>query len=192
MDITQFITDNAVWLIVFGVLILMAMIGYMAEKNGKKEDKGKVSPKEKEQKETKAIEDLEIKDEPIVVTPTSTDVVNDIMDMEETSALQSAPVVEASPENDIPETVTATGEDLTVPLDNSSSIPAEISDLEGVLPSDLEAEISALTAETTSTSATSASEPTLSQNDLAVNDISSLFGETKKEETDSSLDVWKF
>ncbi len=204
MDIAQFITENTVWLIVFGVLILMAMIGYMAEKNGKKEKKEKVpsTEKEKEQLEIKETEEPAIKEELEAAKPISTDVVNDIMNlnMEEPSVQQSSSIVENSSEDIVPETVTATGEDLTVPLESSVSSNPEFEDLEGVLPPDIEAEISALTAATestsvselTSTESTSTNESAFATNDFAVNDISSLFGETKKEESDNSSDVWKF
>lgn len=196
MDITKFITENAIWLIIFGVLIVMAMIGYMAEKNQKKEKKAapEPAPKEKEQ----PVE----KEEPVVQKkeperPT-TNVVNDIMGMDmnaSVSQTSSSPVeapVETSVESkaeEIPETVTATGEDLTVPLESSTSAEPTIN-LESIPVVPTEPEIQTITSGVETT--TENTEATTTNNDLAINDISTLFGETKTEESDSSADVWKF
>lgn len=199
MDITKFITENAIWLIIFGVLIVMAMIGYMAEKKNGKEKKSvpEPVPKEKEQ----PIE----KEEPVVqkkepVQPT-TNVVNDILGMDMNAAVSQtpAPTVEMPTETSqeikveaAPETVTATGEDLTVPLESASALSSteQAINLESIPVVSSEPEIQTITSK--ANSPMNATEATTTNNDFAINDISTLFGETKPEESDSSTDVWKF
>lgn len=135
---TEFIMENNIWLIIFGVLIFMAMIGYTAEK--KKESK------KRDKEEKKSTKDKEIKIEKtsdiVVDDPIEPTTVPNILNISEMPSAETSTqdVNEDIPTNpveldnlmnpesndtvsmpeEVPSTITETGEDLTVPLEETS------------------------------------------------------------------------
>lgn len=217
---TEFILENQIWIIFFGVLILMAMIGYMVEK--KKGTKKEEKETKKPEKEIKSEEPSDIVVEN-PIEPTSVPSILDIAaEMPKQDTLNDIPtepvgldslVSSEMNENsesteDITSTVTESGEDLSVPLDvsvetqeNVNSTTMEdianeiIMETESMMPTEevvLEEPVAPVMDEESAPVENTQPESELATNDLGMDDISYLFTENKKEEETSPEDVWKF
>lgn len=207
---TDFIMDNTVWVIIFGVLIVMALIGYMAENSKKtKEKKGEKQEvsKEKPKEESREIP-VEVSEKPEAPS-IANEIENSVPTFEtvspsETTAVESTSVSADSSVSfempaesnttgeanvEMPSTVTSMGEDLTVPLETATPVASapqsqpvsESASIESIL-----AEANIAMEPSPQAQAPSAS------SSLGVDDVSQLFGETKKEEPVAPEDVWKF
>lgn len=113
----QFITDNYIWFLIGGIILLMVIIGYIAEKTdfghkdvGKKEKKVK-----KKEKELKKLEKSNLKLNDVVYTDNNVEVVEDLE-------------VPLNGNKEIEEITTPINieEDLTVPLNGLPNEPENI------------------------------------------------------------------
>lgn len=109
----QFITDNYIWFLIGGIVLLMVIIGYIAEKTdfghkdvGKKEKKDK-----KKEKELKKLEKSNLKLNDVVYTDNNVEVIEDL----EVPLNENKQVEEISTPLNIEE-------DLTVPLNGNKQI----------------------------------------------------------------------
>ncbi len=100
----QFVTDNYIWFLIIGIVILMVVIGYIAEKTdfghkdvGKKEKKDK-----KKEKELKKLAKSNLK-------------LNDVVYSDKKDEVE---VIEDNPVENLSEPLNTVEEDLTVPLNN--------------------------------------------------------------------------
>ena len=100
----QFVTDNYIWFLIIGIVILMVVIGYIAEKTdfghkdvGKKEKKDK-----KKEKELKKLAKSNLK-------------LNDVVYSDKKDEVE---VIEDNPIENLSEPLNTVEEDLTVPLNN--------------------------------------------------------------------------
>ncbi len=226
---TEFIMENNIWLIIFGILIFMAMIGYSVEKKRETKKNDKTDNKKGKDREIKIESTSDI---PVVdpIEPTSVPTIMVEGNSMETGMEEKIEDIPATPiglddlmisdsmnttlgeEN--PSVVTATGEDLSVPLEAvETSVPiVEDGSAESMTPelsSNIEpipGEVLSQQAEEVMTDMTSEIVPPVEEPqvetlqsqqdttaaDLGMDDISYLFTETKKEEETPTEDVWKF
>lgn len=195
--------SNTIWLIIFGTLVFMAIIGYTVENNSKEKKTEKEDKTDKKEKSVK--KELKKESSQKVSAETSSENTNDneISVEVDTIPISEEPLQSPSLEQTV-ETVTSAGEDLTVPLEASAESTSKLDDF-------ALNDISTLIEEPKSTTDTNdistlieESQPVITDtNDISAlieepktvatdaNDISALFGEPKPEETDTN-DVWKF
>lgn len=162
MDISNFIMQNTGWLIFFCVLILMALIGYSVEKK-----KGKGSNKNNVEHENRFVnlppqETMNGNQVMPTSAPNNMNVVSEVYNMNMVSSAQTTSV-EANAA--IPEVITATGENLAVPIDGPASFNT-----------------------TNENASMNGQNPSV---DIAVNDISTMLEENKNGQSNGE-DVWKF
>lgn len=110
-EIMNFLEANYIWLIIIGVILIMALIGYIAEKN----DYGKVERKPKEPKVKKEKKKKEKKEEvkEKIETP-EIDFNNFDVSMEATPEV--APIEEFAIDPEPVQEITPTFEDLNIPV----------------------------------------------------------------------------
>ena len=116
MDFMKFITDNYVWFIVGGVVTLMALIGYVAERTdfGRKESEKKEKKANNDKNRSNNVAQSAAPVAPIPEQPVIPDADNLVLGQDSTTV----PVVEEG-NNTVPNTMNG-GEDLTVPLGATS------------------------------------------------------------------------
>ncbi len=217
---TEFIMENNVWLIIFGILIFMAMIGYSVEKKreSKKDDKGDSKKQKDNEIKIETTSDIPVVD-PIEPTSVPTIMVEGNpmeTSMGEVDEIPTNPIglddlAVDSPnvdiDGEIPSTITETGEDLSVPLVNEipveeNKVQEENAPMDLSLDLEVAPEIPTVSTEEVIPEVTpsienmpvsnSQSEQDTTAADLGMDDISYLFTETKKEEENPTEDVWKF
>ena len=195
-EIMNFLEANYIWLIVIGVVLVMALIGYIAEKN----NYGKIEKKPKESKEKKDKKSKEKKEE-VKEQITTPEIDFNNFDVE----LESTPVTEPIPSEE-PEKkeeeggvqeVMPTFEDLNIPtkepepMNEDLTVPLEGTKKEEVpvleeIPADLYAPIGDVVEEKT---ADPISAPDVKPVDAALPDLDKI---KETETTTSDDDVWKF
>lgn len=185
--------NNTIWLIISGVLILMAIIGYTVEKNSGKEkkiekedssDKKEKIVKKEIKNETPQIELSEKNDENIDE--------NNISMMELDTIPTPETMIPSTPLEQTEEMVASKEADVTVPLETNIEPTVESAEkLDDFALNDISTLFEEPKAVETDANDISAlvEEPKIAETDA--NDISTLFGEPKPEETDAN-DVWKF
>ena len=185
----NFIQDNYVWFIVIGVVLVMALIGFIAEKNGYKKVEKKPKPvKEKKVKE-KPVEEVkeEVKEE---VAPeiefNNFDINMETADANKNEETVEAPVSEITPtfeDLNIPTTEPAPiEEDLTVPLNGAKEEAPVMEEI----PADLYAPISDVVEEKDEEPI---SAPNVEPIDAKLPDLNTIKEEEPKASDD---DIWKF
>lgn len=115
----QFITDNYIWFFVAGIIILMTVIGYIAEKTdfGHKEVKKTESKEKKLKKDVKEMEQSNLKLNDVVYSENTKDVeIIDVNKVEEVDAFAFNDLTNVPKEENLNVSLNGVEEDLTVPL----------------------------------------------------------------------------
>lgn len=141
----DFIVENYLWFGIAGVVLLMALIGFLAEKTDfitgevAKSEKPKKQKMKKQNKEDKEFEQLEDEDFELASSKQENNSASDVLDFTNTSMNDSEPTIKAAPlslddpwmqpdpveteENEQVNVVTDSGEDLTQPFGDQEVTP---------------------------------------------------------------------
>jgi len=136
----QFVFDNYIWFLVGGIIILMVVIGYIAEKTdfGHKEIKKVENKKDKKEKDVKKLKKSNLKLNDVVYNEKKDEKV-EVVDVEDKNNIEedlTVPLNTTKDETVVEDVVNNLNEDLTVPL-NPDKVENQEVTLEGNIEEDL-------------------------------------------------------
>lgn len=203
----QFLMDNYIWFLVAGIIGLMTVIGYIAEKTdfGRKEVKREESKEKKVKKDVKKIEELKLND--VVYSDNNKNIeVVDVNKVEEPDVFAFNDLNVSQPEEDL--TVPLNDEkkvseaninlnveeDLTVPLNDNKQNEIANNFMEEDLTVPLSGKVEEIKEEVNVNVDEDLTVPLNAESNVKNESLVQEIDENKKENTDisSAEDIWKF